>query len=106
MTTDIPVLNITPGIDNGVLGDVASGVFERHEFLNNSPGIAIPVLIVLTAACVVGTFGNVLILMSVATTKELQNVESIFIVNLACSDLYVTMVADPMSILGKYTHYI
>lgn len=101
MTTQIPVLNNSTSVDIGVVSVIASDVFNRHEFLNGSPGIAIPVLIVLTAASIIGTFGNVLILMSVATTKELQNVESIFIVNLACSDLYVTIVADPMSIVGK-----
>ncbi|XP_071083595.1 melatonin receptor type 1B-B-like [Haliotis cracherodii] len=75
--------------------------FERHEFLTIQPEIAIPILFVLGLATVIGTLGNGLILVSVATRKYLHNVESIFIVNLACSDLYVTALADPMSIIAK-----
>ncbi|XP_046568485.1 melatonin receptor type 1B-B-like [Haliotis rubra] len=75
--------------------------FGRHEFLTIQPEIAIPILFILGLATVVGTLGNGLILVSVATRKSLHNVESIFIVNLACSDLYVTAIADPMSIIGK-----
>lgn len=75
--------------------------FGRHEFLNEETEMAIPILIILGLATLMGTFGNVLILVAVATRKSLHNVESIFIVNLACSDMYVTTLADPMSIVGK-----
>ncbi|XP_046568437.1 melatonin receptor type 1B-B-like [Haliotis rubra] len=75
--------------------------FGRHEFLTIQPEIAIPILFILGLATVAGTLGNGLILVSVATRKSLHNVESIFIVNLACSDLYVTAIADPMSIIAK-----
>ncbi|XP_046363508.2 melatonin receptor type 1B-B-like [Haliotis rufescens] len=75
--------------------------FGRHEFLTIQPEIAIPILFILGLATLAGTLGNGLILVSVATRKSLHNVESIFIVNLACSDLYVTALADPMSIIAK-----
>ncbi|XP_046363509.2 melatonin receptor type 1B-B-like [Haliotis rufescens] len=75
--------------------------FGRHEFLNEETEMAIPILIILGLATLMGTFGNVLILVAVATRKSLHNVESIFIVNLACSDMYVTTLADPMSIVAK-----
>ena len=78
------------------------GSFARHEFLSLKPWIAFPVIIVITLASLIGVFGNVLILLAVALCKKIRNEESIFIVNLALSDLYVTMVADPMSIVGKY----
>lgn len=76
--------------------------FHRHRFVIESPEIAIPCLVILFIASVLGTFGNVLILIAVKRTKQLHNVESVLIVNLAISDMYVTAVADPMSIVGKY----
>ncbi|PVD24898.1 hypothetical protein C0Q70_15389 [Pomacea canaliculata] len=74
---------------------------EPLEFVDTWPGLAIFLLIVLCIASLLGTLGNVLILVSVATQKELQNVESVFIVNLAMCDLYVTVLADPLSIVAK-----
>lgn len=35
----------------------------------------------------------------------MNSLECIFIGNLALSDLYVTIVADPMSIVGKYAAF-
>ncbi|KAL3851848.1 hypothetical protein ACJMK2_015550, partial [Sinanodonta woodiana] len=73
--------------------------YMRHEFLNSHPNIVVPSIVILAVASVVGTAGNILILLAVAMTKALRDVESIFIVNLACSDLYVTLIADPMNIV-------
>nr|KAG5701883.1 hypothetical protein BaRGS_014948 [Batillaria attramentaria] len=70
------------------------------EFLGTLPGLSVVLIVVLVLAALVGTFGNLLILVAVATNKELQNVESVFVVNLACCDLYVTLIADPLSIVG------
>ncbi|XP_076089883.1 melatonin receptor type 1B-A-like [Mytilus galloprovincialis] len=75
--------------------------FRRFEFIQDSPVSAILSIIFLTIASVVGTFGNIMILMIVSKTKELKQVQSVFIVNLAISDMYVTLIADPMSIVGK-----
>ncbi|VDI28886.1 Hypothetical predicted protein, partial [Mytilus galloprovincialis] len=75
--------------------------FRRFEFIQDSPVSAILSMIFLTIASVVGTFGNIIILMIVSKTKELKQVQSVFIVNLAISDMYVTLIADPMSIVEK-----
>ena len=77
------------------------GAFGRHEFLQLNPWIAIPSIIVLAVASLGGTFGNVLTLLAVAFSGKIRHVEKTFIVNLALSDLYVTAIADPMSIVGK-----
>ncbi|KAK7485099.1 hypothetical protein BaRGS_00023639, partial [Batillaria attramentaria] len=69
------------------------------EFVDTLPALAIILIAVLVVAAVMGTAGNLLILVSVATHKDLRNVESVFVVNLACSDLYVTLIADPLSIV-------
>lgn len=78
-----------------------AGSFGRHEFLTNNPWTAIPTILILFIASVGGTLGNVLTLLAVAMSKRLKNIETIFMVNLAISDLYVTAIADPMSIVGK-----
>ena len=79
-----------------------SGVFAKHEFLHTRPWAAFPTIVVLSVASFVGTAGNVLTLLAIASNKSVRNIESMFIVNLAISDLYVTTVADPMSIIGTY----
>ena len=91
-TTEFAIDNITRSSFDG---------FEPYEFLKVNPWIAIPCLIVLIVASLGGTFGNVLTLLAVALSKEIRNVEKTFIFNLALSDLYVTAIADPMSIVGK-----
>ena len=75
--------------------------FEPYEFLTVQPALYIILVTILVIASVVGTCGNILILVAVATQRCLQNVESVLVVNLACCDLYVTLIADPLSIVGK-----
>ncbi|WAR07886.1 OPSD2-like protein [Mya arenaria] len=75
--------------------------YGRHEVLQTRPELSVPCIIVLGLASIVGTLGNLLILFVIATKRKLRNVESIFIVNLAISDLFVTVVADPMSLIAK-----
>ncbi|XP_061193574.1 melatonin receptor type 1B-B-like [Saccostrea echinata] len=45
--------------------------------------------------------GNVLILVSVSSIIKMRSYEYIFIGNLAFSDMYVTLIADPMNIVSK-----
>lgn len=75
--------------------------FSRLEFVTDTPGVAIPIIIVLVLASIIGTFGNILILVSIFKTQNLHRVECVFIASLALSDMYVTTLADPMSIVGK-----
>ena len=80
------------------------GAFGKHEFIRTKPWTAIPVIVILSVASFVGTAGNILTLLAIASNKKLRNAEMIFIVNLAISDLYVTAIADPLSIVGKCIH--
>lgn len=75
--------------------------FGKYDFIHDAPGIAISCIVLLMLASVVGTFGNIMILIVVSKTKELRQTQSIFIINLAISDMYVTLIADPMSIVGE-----
>ena len=76
-------------------------VYSRYQFVNESPMVAIPILIILVIAAILGSFGNIFILIAIFTTKNLQRLECIFMANLATSDIYVTLFADPLSIVGK-----
>jgi hypothetical protein len=75
--------------------------YERHQFIITEPWLAIPCIIILIVASVAGTFGNILTLVVIATKTRRRNAETFFIANLAISDLYVTTLAQPMSLVGK-----
>ena len=77
-----------------------SGILE-YEFIHKIYWTAYPSILILGVATLVGTLGNVLTLLAIATFRKIRNEESVFFFNLAISDLFVTTVADPMSILGK-----
>ncbi|XP_052777344.1 melatonin receptor type 1B-B-like [Mya arenaria] len=84
------------------ISSAADGYFGRHEFITTQPAVAVPCVIILSVASLLGTFGNVLILYVIATKSRLRNkMESTFIASLAISDLYVTLIADPMSLVAK-----
>jgi hypothetical protein len=81
-------------------------IYKNKSLLTNNahriydaPGIALSCIVLLMLASDVGTFGNIMILIVVSKTKELRQTQSIFIINLAISDMYVTLIADPMSIV-------
>ena len=56
--------------------------------------------IILLIATVVGTWGNLFLLLVISTTKQIWTSEAVLVMNLALSDLYVTAVADPLGIIG------
>lgn len=75
--------------------------FGRFQFVWEAPGIALTSVLILAIAALVGTFGNLLILVSVCHTIKRKSLEFIFVGNLAVSDLFVTLIVDPINILGK-----
>lgn len=81
-------------------------ILGRFEFVRESPGVALTSVLILAMAALVGTFGNLLILVSVCHTIKRKSLEFIFVGNLALSDSFVTLIVDPINILGKcmYTH--
>lgn len=76
--------------------------FGRFQFVREAPEIALTSVLILTMAALVGTFGNLLILVSVCHTIKRKSLEFIFMGNLAVSDTFVTLIVDPINILGKY----
>ena len=76
-----------------------------HVFIKDNPWTAVIVVSFLSLSSLMGTAGNVLIILATVTSAKLRkNKESIYFMSLAVSDLYVTIVADPMSIIGKYIY--
>jgi len=74
------------------------------SLLSSAPAaLTLPYISVISLASVVGTFGNLLVIGSLSGSVGSRNprtVGKIFIVNLACSDLIVTSVINPMAIAG------
>jgi len=73
------------------------------SLLFSAPVLTVPYISVISLASVVGTLGNLLVIGSLGGSVRCRNprtVGKIFIVNLACSDLIVTSVINPMAIAG------
>lgn len=92
-------VSMNGGMANGSLNNVP--VYGRHEFLKSRTLIATPVIVLISLACIVGTLGNFFILLVVCSNKLGRNVTTTFIMNLAVSDMIVTLIVDPMSLIGK-----
>ena len=74
------------------------------SLLYSAPRLTVPYISVISLASVVGTLGNLLVIGSLGGSVRCRNprtVGKMFIVNLACSDLIVTSVINPMAIAGK-----
>jgi hypothetical protein len=76
--------------------------FGRFEFVKESPVVAVSSLFILGFASAMGTFGNLLILAAVVRVIPTKSLDFIFVGNLAFSDSIVTLVIDPLNILGKF----
>ncbi len=77
-----------------------------EEYVKDLLHVSAPYLLVTSLATVVGTLGNVLVLVTIATNRNLHRAGSVFMVNLAAADLLVTAFMDPLSLTGKENTYI
>jgi hypothetical protein len=87
--------SITPNVTDTKL-------YDRYQFVTESPEVAIPLIIILLLEGLLGTFGNAVILIALYMIKDLKKMDSIFIANMAISDMYVAIVIDTMSIVGRF----
>lgn len=76
-------------------------VFRWFEFIVEFLGVGFCLFVVLILVLFVGVFGN-FILVVFCKLKKMNLLECIFIGNLVLLDLYVIIVVDLMSIVGKY----
>ena len=71
------------------------------EYIRLYPGLAWPFLLVAGTLAIVGTTGNVVIVLALWLNKKLRHRRNLFILNLALSDIIVTTVGDTFSVIGK-----
>ena len=74
---------------------------NRSVDYSYSPWALFSSVFILFMASFIGTGGNILILLAIAVWRKLRNTESVFLINLACADLFVTTIVDPISLIGK-----
>ena len=91
-TTEVVMSNMT--LTNGSSN-------ATYELTGPDPWIVFPSVFILCVAAIVGTAGNVLTILSIVTFRNVRSEESVLLLNMAISDLFVTTIADPMSIMGK-----
>ena len=66
-----------------------------------NPFIAWPYFIICSTMIVFGTTGNIACIGAILLNKTLRHSRNAFLMNMAFSDLFVTAVADPLSVLGE-----
>ncbi len=74
--------------------------------LQSHPTMAYIYLCIVTLASSVGTVGNSLIVAAFFMSRSVRSSGNEFLLNLAFADLCVTMIADPMCIIGKVFSFI
>ena len=89
------------------VSDTAAG--QRGSLYGRKPVLAALYVGVLGVAAVVGTFGNLVVILTV-TVKHIRSRRTTgngagkaFIANLALSDLIVTSVINPLAIAGQFS---
>ena len=65
-----------------------------------STPLIITVVITMSFAAIIGTVGNTLVILVIVVYKKLRVVRNAFIINLALTDLIVTLIVLPFGILG------
>ena len=68
--------------------------------------LALSYCAILGVALLIGTLGNVIIIVVTSTTSAMNKVGKQFVINLAISDLCVSGIAEPMCIVGKICYVI
>ncbi|KAI8498018.1 melatonin receptor [Branchiostoma belcheri] len=67
------------------------------------PRVVMMILVVILI--VVGTIGNMSIILVISLTKDLWTTTNTFIINLAVADLFVTIIVDPYNAVGVRLRY-
>lgn len=75
-------------------------IMRTEPLLDTNPTLAIVYIVIVGIALLVGTIGNVLIIIIFTVMRRMNKSGKEFMVNLAIADLCVTAIADPLCILG------
>ena len=72
-----------------------------REYVSSLPHISYPYLVILSLASVIGTAGNFAVIGAIIVNSNLHRPKVVYMLNLAVADLWVTAVADQISLLGS-----
>lgn len=75
-------------------------MMRTEPLLDTNPTLAVVYIVIVGIALLVGTIGNVLIIIIFTVMRRINKSGKEFMVNLAIADLCVTAIADPLCILG------
>lgn len=75
-------------------------MMRTEPLFDTNPTLAIVYIVIVGFALLVGTIGNVLIIIIFTVMRRINKSGKEFMVNLAIADLCVTAIADPLCILG------
>ncbi|OWA51757.1 putative Melatonin receptor type 1A [Hypsibius exemplaris] len=105
VTMNFTVDNVTAHPDEGFLvarnnTHNSSGFEEPYLYLEHHFGWMVVTALVIGLAAVVGTLGNILIILAVCCVRTLRTCGNIFVVNLSLADMIVTVFIDPMNVVG------
>lgn len=75
-------------------------MMRTEPLLDTNPTLAIVYIVIVGIALLVGTIGNVLIIIIFTVMRRINKSGKEFMVNMAIADLCVTAIADPLCILG------
>lgn len=76
-------------------------MMRTEPLLDTNPTLAVVYIVIVGIALLVGTIGNVLIIIIFTVMRRINKSGKEFMVNLAIADLCVTAIADPLCILGE-----
>ncbi|XP_072038501.1 melatonin receptor type 1A-like [Amphiura filiformis] len=87
-----------------------SSILYENETMTNNTSPSVPFLpdryilyitwLILMA--LIGTAGNLLIILSLVADEKLRTISNVFVVNLAFADIFVTTIIDPFSVLAVF----
>ena len=89
---DTTVINVTSGLQNASDKNIETTIYEQT--------VAIVVPIIFGVITVLGFFGNLLVIIVVATNKQMKNVTYLLIMNLAIADLIFIIICVPFTGYG------
>ncbi|XP_066495835.1 neuropeptide Y receptor type 4-2-like [Tiliqua scincoides] len=74
-------------------------LLEENEMCNDSVGNGTFLIIAYSTVIAVGLIGNLCLVCVIVQQKEMRNVTNIFIANLSCSDILMSLVCMPVTVI-------
>ncbi len=104
MDLDVDCIGTMHGNTSATLDGDVTVMVALPPLLQSHPSMAYVYLFIVTLASSVGTVGNCLIIAAFAMSQSVRSSGNEFLLNLAFADLCVTLIADPMCVIGESIH--